>query len=135
MSLSAGDWSRIKRLQKATSYASALETDVDIINQVSPPSCPVGSSSWPHRRTDRDRIAGSSKTRRETSKWIDFVASQRQDYVLRSEGSTCETTGGGIKRTLTTLCPSGGPCQTVLNTKTGLCGCKAGRVGQNLRIL
>jgi hypothetical protein len=75
--LSAGDWIRMKRLVGGNRYQA--EKDKDITNVALP-----ADSVRPFPLT---RDVGSSKTRREASKWTDYVASLGQDYTLKSEGT------------------------------------------------
>jgi hypothetical protein len=76
LSMSAADWIRVKRLQGGRLYQA--EKNKDIVN-VTTPADPF---SPPHRIS---RVTGSSKIRRESSKWIDYVASQTQDFKLKQE--------------------------------------------------
>ena len=84
MPLSASDWTRIKRVQSARDYGSpgfgVIATRRDVINV---PSLVNG----PSNREERSRVIGSSRIRREASKWTDYVASRAQGYVLKSESS------------------------------------------------
>ena len=82
LSMSAADWVRIKRLQGGRLYEA--EKNKDIVN-VTTPADPF---SPPHRIS---RVTGSSKTRREASKWTDYVASQSQDFKLNQEYSGIRT--------------------------------------------
>ena len=133
MSLSSGDWVRIQRLKKAVDYPTVLLKDKDITNVETPPGCPAGSSVWPHTKQDSSRQVGSSKTRREITKWTDYIAARRQDWISTSDGIVCEgTSSKGIRRIRNTLC---GECSVVFNTKVGNCSCSDGKVGQNLRML
>ena len=104
MSLSAGDWVRIQRLKQAVKYDAQL----DIINVVSPHSNPYNPE------TKISRVVGSSKTRKETSKWIDYKAARVQDFVTRTDGKQCSTCGTGSMATLNKLC---GTCTSVIGTK------------------
>ena len=133
--MSAADWVRIKRLRGATNYVTdktsnltfAAHADTDGI--VSPPGCSVGNVG-PIRRTDNSRIVGSSRIRREASKWIDYRASQVQDYTLYKEATQCATCGLGSFVTRTTLCN----CTTArLPTKVGPL-LSRNPVGQHLRM-
>ena len=80
LSMSAADWIRMKRVQGGSRYEN--EKDKDIINVMSPARSDPFS---PPRNISR--VVGSSKTRREASKFTDYVASQRQDFTLKSEVS------------------------------------------------
>ena len=78
MSLSGADWTRIQRLKQARNYNKVLASNKDIINVVSPASNPFNVE------TLESRVVGSSRTRREVSKWTDYIASRAQDYMLYS---------------------------------------------------
>ena len=71
LSLSSSDWTRIQRLKSASSYGrpttGTVATKKDVTNPLTTPNSP-----------------GTSKTRREASKWIDYLASRNQDYTLKS---------------------------------------------------
>ena len=77
--LSAADWIRLKRLKGGSQYTEQPDKDVINVSLKASPPFP-----FPVRRD-----VGSSKTRRETSKWIDFVASQSADYILNKEAKGC----------------------------------------------
>ena len=78
MSMSSADWIRLKRLKGGSQYTEQPGKDiVNVSLKVTPPF------PFPVRRD-----VGSSNTRRETSKWIDFVASQSADYILNKEAKS-----------------------------------------------
>ena len=88
MPLSAGDWTRIKRIRSARDYETGpLTTNKDITNVA--------------MRSDRS-VVGSSRIRREASKWTDYVASRAQGDVLKSEvfNATTNWTTGVSQNTL-----------------------------------
>lgn len=85
---SAADWTRFKRL--IGSDRSGREIDVrrnfDTIGLMTPSSCsPSVCQIRAGIRRDQDRIVGASRTRREASKWTDFVAAQSADFVTVSQ--------------------------------------------------
>lgn len=115
MSLSAGDWTRIQKLKSVRGYSNEITAKKDIINRVSQ-DVPY-SSTLPNSSS---RVVGSSKTRRESSKYIDYVASQKQSYVVQNEQSSRgnATTGFGIQNSIVLL------------------GCNCGNItGQNKNVL
>lgn len=126
MSLSAGDWTRIQKLKSVRGYANEIATKKDVINRVSQ-DVPF-SSTLPNSSS---RVVGSSKTRRESSKYIDYIASQKQSYVVQNEHSSRQnaTTGFGIQNSVILLgCNCGnitGQNKNVLLTKsTGCAKCR-----------
>ena len=126
MSLSAGDWTRIQKLKSVRGYSNEIAAKKDIINRVSQ-DVPF-SSTLPNSSS---RVVGSSKTRRESSKYIDYIASQKQSYVVQNEQSSRgnATTGFGIQNSVILLgCNCGnitGQNKNVLLTKsTGCAKCR-----------
>ena len=117
LSMSAADWIRIKRVQGGSRYEN--EKDSDIINVVSPRGDPFS----PPRNISR--VVGSSKTRREASKFIDYVASQRQDFTLKSEVSVSRVP----QLRLTSICT----CTTNVHSPR-LTGCLKCNPAQHLRM-
>lgn len=128
MPLSAGDWTRIKRVQSARDYGSpsfgVIATKKDVIN-VATHIIPSNNSE------DHSRVVGSSRIRREASKWTDFVASRAQGYVVKSErfNTTTNLPTGVSQNTLVNInCNCRkiiGANSTVLNAKsTGCIKCK-----------
>ena len=76
--MSAADWVRIQRLKSSVNYVKNdidLVANTDLRNVVSPHSDPFNPE------TKISRVVGSSKTRRETSKWTDYIASVNADYI------------------------------------------------------
>ena len=114
--MSAGDWVRIQRLKGSVNYAKgALVSNVDVKNPVSPKSNPFNPT------TDISRVVGSSKTRRETSKWTDYIAATHADYITFGETNqtypALTTARSGRQLNRSRICTSCVP--TVLNTKVG----------------
>jgi hypothetical protein len=113
---SAADWTRFQKLRQSLMYEADLLTNKDIISVVTPPGCTPCSSRAGVRR-DQDSIAGSSKTRREASKWIDYKAGILTDFVTVQEYPGAF----GRKQMRTQLCASNAACvTTVLNPRVGV---------------
>jgi hypothetical protein len=111
--LSAGDWTRIKRLRGATTYVSVnLATNEDIAPPVNPQLGYSAAFLIP-------RVVGTSKIRRTASSWTDFVASQKADYILRAQNLT---NPNAKSLTLTTLCNCTTTAITVKTTGCSKCG-------------
>ena len=81
--MDAGDWVRIQRLK-----AGSLDSGV------SNPSLVVDN------KTDMQRAIGGIKTRKESSKWIDYIAASKESYKTES--------GCGKLVSLHGLCGCGG---------------------------
>ena len=122
MSLSAGDWTRIQKLKSVRGYSNEIAANKDVLNRVSK-DLPF-TSTLPNSSS---RVVGSSKTRRESSKYIDYIASQKQSYVVQNEQSSRgnATTGFGIQNLIISLgCNCGnitGQNKNVLPTKNAGC--------------
>ena len=101
MSLSAADWTRNQRRKAGNSYVANAQKSPDVL-QIAPNVGPYG------RALGLPRAVGGSKTRRTAEEFTNYVASQRADFVLYSQGSGVanETGGttGAMKRTLTRVC-------------------------------
>lgn len=69
--LSAADWTRLKRLRGQILDTSVVDTEKPTTQQL-PYLLPIHSY----------KTVGTSKIRRPASNWIDFVASQKADYVV-----------------------------------------------------
>jgi len=126
MSLSASDWTRIQKLKSVRGYANEIAAKKDVLNRVSQ-DVPFSSTLL----NSSSRVVGSSKTRRESSKYTDYVASQKQSYVVQNEQSSRgnATTGFGIQNSIVLLgCNCGtitGQNKNVLLTKsTGCVKCR-----------
>lgn len=114
--LSAGDWVRLKRLRASRtsgySYGGItgdLNSNVDI-SPTEPAQRPYGKALLiPYE------AAGTSRTLRPASKWIDYVASRTADFVTQSQSTT---NPNADILTNTRLCD----CSTsTLTTRVGLC--------------
>jgi hypothetical protein len=116
--LSAGDWIRLRRLRGGSRYQTEQPKDIQNV------TLPAGAV----RPFPITRDVGSSKTRRETSNWIDYVASKRADYVLQSTGSNCAT----VLRRSTVDCMCGPSTSSVLAPR--VTGCLRCSVAQHLRL-
>lgn len=126
MSLSAGDWTRIQKLKSVRGYSNEIAVNKDVLNRVSK-DLPF-TSTLPNSSS---RVVGSSKTRRESSKYIDYLASQKQSYLVQNEHSSRgnATSGFGIQNSIVSLgCNCGsitGQNKNVLPTKnTGCLKCR-----------
>lgn len=129
--LSAGDWTRLKRLQGArtsgytytsggSTYAGDLTTNVDLNPREAGQTPRNPALLIPYE------AAGTSNILRPASKWTDFIASRTADYVTQSRRVAPDGTvlnGNVLRRTTLCNCTT-----TVLNTKIGLCRtCVVGR--------
>jgi hypothetical protein len=104
LSLSTSDMTRIKRINASKTYAINGQVQTkDLVSNVLPHS--VGGSTF----------VGKLKTSRETSKIIDFRASQVADYVLKSQTQTSQGFSNQLNQTR--LCFSNGSCISVLQPK------------------
>jgi hypothetical protein len=120
---SAADWTRVQKLKRAFNYgtpgaAGAIDLvgNTDLYNRETPAGCNP-CSSRPGIRRDQDRAVGSSKTRREASKWIDYKAAAQLDFVTAREHTRSKNT----EHIRTQLCGQGVQCATsVLRTKPGI---------------
>jgi len=121
--MSVSDWTRIQRLRQARTYATTVATNEDVTNVTT-----RGNPFNPE--TGISRVVGSSKTRRDASRWTDFVASQDQTYTLKSSNYTYTTPGAftGTRTRLVKLCNC---ATTILNSKVVGCKCNS---AQHLRM-
>lgn len=123
LSLSSSDWTRIQRLKSASSYGRPASGSIAVNEDVTNPITNVTNG------------AGTSRTRREASKWIDYIASRNQDYTLKSS-SYSGTSFIGTRNTLVKLnCNCGtitGANTSVVTSK--LAGCSKCNPAQHLRI-
>ena len=117
---SASDWIRFQKLKSAIAYNTTISANTDIQNVVTPAGCNPCLSNRQATRTDIDRVAGSSRTRREASKWIDFVASRQTDFITVSEMPN-NSAGQGFGRQLnrTQICANNVRCVTTAPFQTG----------------
>ena len=114
--MSAGDWVRMKRLSKVTEYgkpggnkAIDLAEDTDMVNVVlhSDPFNP---------ETLISRVVGAGRTRREASKWTDFVAAVNTDYLTHRDNKSNDDSSYQPVIVRNKLCP----CETtILTTRVG----------------
>jgi hypothetical protein len=116
---SASDWTRFQKLRQSLTYENVIQSGIDIVGVVTPAGCTPCSSRAGIRR-DQDAIAGSSKTRREASKWIDFIASRQADFItVHQYPGVFGSFGRPLVRTQ--LCSNNTRClQSVLPTKVGV---------------
>ena len=126
MSMSSADWTRIQRLKQARGYAIAIAAKEDVLN--------VAIRGNPFNpETKISRVVGSSRTRRDASRWTDYLASQHQTYTLKS--SSYQGTFIGTRNTLVSLNCN---CGVITNGNTSVldakrAGCKC-NIAQHLRI-
>jgi hypothetical protein len=103
----------MKKLKNVTRYSTTVSSNEDIINRV--------THGIPYNpATNVYRVVGSSKTRREASKWIDFVASQTENTLQKSVNYEYSAPGvfTGTRITSTKLCTC---VTTTLNPKRTPC--------------
>lgn len=123
--LSAADWTRLQRLRGARtsgysygSYSGDLTTNVDL--------APTEAAQIPHGKAllIPYEAAGTTRMLRPASKWTDFVAAGRADFVTQSRARAPDgTILNGSTLSVTTLCNC---TTTTLTTRVGLCKqCKA----------
>jgi hypothetical protein len=72
--LSAADWTRLKRLNGAKTYATVIANNTDV-NTPTPLQAKYGVPLLIPRRT------GESRIQRTNSQWLDYKASQTADYI------------------------------------------------------
>ena len=86
---SAADVTRFKRLRTVILDINARGNGIDMQNVITPPTCaPPGCQSRAGIRRDQDPVVGQGRTRREASKWIDFVAAQQTDITYVRQDPT-----------------------------------------------
>ena len=120
---SASDWTRFQKLRGAFTYGTPgaagaidLVTNDDLNSVETPTGCNPCTSKAGIRR-DLDRVAGSSKTRREASKWIDYKAAAQFDFVTGRQQAETKI----HQDTRTQLCGGGVPCVTsVITSRVGI---------------
>ena len=128
--MSAADWTRMQRRKAGNTYV----LDATKAREVAPPApnvLPAGTALLD------PRDVGGPKTRRTAEEYTNYVASQRSDFVLMSQGSNAPNENGlntgAVKRTLTRICPGPAGCApTVLPVK--VTGSLVGTTGQHLRL-
>jgi hypothetical protein len=83
---SAADWIRFKKLSASRlSVPYSIYFNLDITNVRSPGACVSSCQSRAGIRRDQDFTVGTGKTRREASKWTDYIAANRTDFVTVSQ--------------------------------------------------
>ncbi len=113
---SAADFTRFKRLRTSILDITARGGGIDMLNVLTPPTCaPSACQSRAGIRRDQDPVVGQGRTRREASKWIDFVAAQQTDITRVRQNCAGRQI---IRQQLCNaqLCPA----ETVLPTKVGV---------------
>lgn len=115
--LSAGDWTRMKRLIGAktsgytyTAGGSTYVGDLTSNNDINPTE--PGQTPYAKSMLIPYAAAGKSRIIRPASKWTDFVAAGRADFVLGSRTNNATT----LRVTGICNCTT-----TTLSTKVGLC--------------
>jgi hypothetical protein len=104
MSLSASDMTRIARLNASKTYAINGQVQTkDLVSNVLPNSMANNMS-----------FVGKLKTSRETSKIIDFRASQSADYVLVRQNAGANEFAYGRQLLRTKICNTVGNCTSIL---------------------
>ena len=107
--LSAADWTRLKRLNGANTYATVIATNKDT-NVPTIPQTPHSVPMLIPRRT------GESRIQRTNGQWLDYKASQTADYIY-SKSQPSNTNAKNLQ--LTRLCD----CTTV-SLNVDRTGCK-----------
>jgi hypothetical protein len=107
--LSAADWTRLKRLGGAKTYATVIATNEDT-NIATVRQNPYSVPMLTPRQT------GASRIRRTNSQWLDYKASQTADYIY-SKSHVNNTNAKNLQ--LTRLCN----CTTV-SLNIDRTGCK-----------
>ena len=115
MSLSAADWTRLQRRKAGNTYVVDA-TKAREVNPNAPSVLPYGTALL------IPRDIGGPKTRRSVEDYTNYVASQRDDYILMSQGNGLATQNGnnnGVARLmLNRICPGVNGCApTVLAPK------------------
>ena len=134
---SAADWTRFKKLGAVSRYNNTVTANTDVFNRQTPVSCAAnGCSSRAGIRRDQDQAVGLGRTRREASKWIDFVASQQADIINVTEIPLGIPGFGSFGRQLnrTQICASGTRCVVTSPFQTQA-GIRKSAVYQHSRIL
>lgn len=115
MSLSAADWTRLQRRKAGNTYiVNAMNARE--LNPTAPRVLPNGTALL------MPRDVGGPKTRRSVEDYTNYVASQRDDYILMSQGNGLATENGlntgAARLMLNRICPGVNGCApTVLNPK------------------
>jgi hypothetical protein len=117
--LSSSDLTRIKRLNVSKNYLSNGQVQVKDLSSSQVSGC--NGTICSSKRTDMNFV-GKLKTCRETSKIIDFKASQAADFVLVRQysgatGATGMGSGFGRQLIITKICNTNGDCTSILQPK------------------
>lgn len=115
MSLSAADWTRLQRREAGNRYVVDA-TKAREVDPNAPRVLPSGTALL------MPRDVGGSKTRRSVEDYTNYIASQRDDFILRSQGNGLSTENGNntgaAKLTLNRICNGTNGCApTVLSPK------------------
>jgi hypothetical protein len=123
--LSAGDWIRLKRINGAKGYGvmtnNATSPNGTATSAIYPLNKDISPTNPPQRAYGKALLipydaAGTPKTLRTASNWIDYVASQKADYVTKAQTNV---NGAGITQTITEVC-DGSTNSTILANKPAL---------------
>jgi len=120
MSLSAADWTRMQRRKAGNNYTLDATKAPEVYRAKDQP---VAASVLPNGKALLiPRDVGGPKTRRTAEEYTNYVASQRADYILRSQGNGLATENGlntgAAKMTLSRICSGANGCApTVLSPK------------------
>ena len=115
MSLSAADWTRLQRRKAGNTYVVNANNAREL-NPTPPNVLPNGTALL------MPRDVGGPKTRRSVEDYTNYVASQRADFVLKSQGSGLADQNGnnnGVARLmLNRICNGANGCvPTVLSPR------------------
>ena len=131
MPASASDWTRFKRL--VGTGRAGREINVITNTDVNSPPTRV-SSARDGFRPDQGRYGGIGRTRREASKWTDYVASQQANFITQRSGIFGTFVTFGIRLMQLQICADSKICPpaSVLPTKVGI---RTSAIYQRSRIL
>lgn len=110
--LSAADWTRLKRLRGAKTSGNNAQGDLLTNNDINPTE--AGQTRYNASLLIPYAGAGTSNILRPASKWTDFVAGGRADFVTQTRSVATNATSLNV----TTIC---GCTTTALTTRVGLC--------------
>jgi hypothetical protein len=123
--LSAGDWIRLKRINGAKGYGvmtnNAASPNGTATSEIYPLNKDISPIN-PQQRTYGKALlipydaAGKPKTLRTASNWIDYVASQKADFITKAQ---TKVDAVGITQTVTEVC-DGSTDSTLLANKPAL---------------
>ena len=131
MPMSAADWTRLQRRNAGNNYVVDAMKSREV-NPTASNVSPAGTALL------NPRDVGGPKTRRTAEEYTNYVASQRDDFILYSQGSQAPNENGlntgAVKKTLTRVCRGAAGCApTILLAKaiTGLIASGAERLRLN----